>query len=127
MADTRPRVLRPPPRVRKVTVKLPKSLKMELPTRILADGYNMRQKSKWVAEAVQSLLSKTGWEGALVSEMVVKPNAQDVFSIPSDLVAEINHEVHRVALANPSLNANQSTIIRAAINRRLLGFFELRA
>lgn len=127
MADTRPRALKAPPPVRKVTVKLPKSLKTALPTRILADGYNMRQKSKWVVEAVHSLFSKAGWEGALVSEMVVKPDAQDVFSIPRDLVAEINHEAHRVALANPSLNANQSTIIRAAINRRLLGFFELRA
>jgi hypothetical protein len=125
MADVRPRVLRAPPKVRKVTVKLPKSLKVALPTQVLADGYNMRQKSKWVVEAVQSLLSRAGWEGALVAEMVVKPDAQDVFSVPSDVVAKINREAHRVALANPSLNANQSTIIRAAINRRLLGFFQL--
>lgn len=113
------------PLIRKVTVKLPSALKSSLPSRILADGYNMRQKSKWVVEAINSLMINNGWEGALISELVIKPDTQDVFSIPNDLVLKINHEAHRISLKNPSLNANQSTIIRAAINRRMLGFFEL--
>ncbi|ANE58036.1 MULTISPECIES: hypothetical protein [Methylomonas] len=124
MADVRPQGIKANASIRKVTVKLPATLKLSLPAKILADGYNMRQKSKWVVEAIQSLLAKNGWEGALLSELVVKPNTQDVFSIPDELVAKINMEAHRVALQNPSLNANQSTIIRAAINRRLIGFFQ---
>jgi hypothetical protein len=107
--------------VRKITVKLPSSLKSTLPVHILNDGYNMRQKSKWVVEAINSLLSKDGWEGALLSELMVTPNTQDVFSVPEFVVIKINQEVHRVALLNPSLNASQSSIIRAAINRRMLG------
>jgi len=125
MAEKRPPALSTSPLIRKVTVKLPLVLKSSLPSRILADGYNMRQKSKWVVEAINSLLAKDGWEGALLSELMVKPDTQDVFSIPNELVLKINHEAHRVGLTNPSLNANQSTIIRAAINRRLLGFFQL--
>jgi len=107
--------------VRKITVKLPSLLKSSLPVRILNDGYNMRQKSKWVVEAINALLSRNGWEGALLSELMVTPNTQDVFSVPEIVVIKINQEVHRVALLNPSLNANQSSIIRAAINRRMLG------
>ncbi|MBS3952558.1 hypothetical protein GO003_023490 [Methylicorpusculum oleiharenae] len=107
--------------VRKITVKLPSSLKSSLPVRILNDGYNMRQKSKWVVEAINELLSREGWEGALLSELMIKPNAQDVFSVPESVVNKINQEAHRVALLNPSLNATQSSIIRAAINRRMLG------
>ncbi len=110
--------------VRKITVKLPSSLKSLLPIHILNDGYNMRQKSKWVVEAINALLSKEGWEGALLSELMVTPNTQDVFSIPEEVAFKINQEVHRIALSNPSLNASQSAIIRAAINRRLLGFFK---
>jgi hypothetical protein len=125
MDKKRPQALSTSPLIRKVTVKLPSVLKSSLPSRILADGYNMRQKSKWVVEAINSLILNDGWEGALISELVVKPDTQDVFSIPSELVLKINHEAHRIALKNPSLNANQSTIIRAAINRRILGFFEL--
>ncbi|WP_427551822.1 hypothetical protein ACQE3D_24610 (plasmid) [Methylomonas sp. MS20] len=124
MADVRPQGIKTTASIRKVTVKLPANLKAALPGQILADGYNMRQKSKWVVEAIQSLLANNGWEGALLSELVVKTNSQDVFSIPDELVARINMEAHRVALLNPSLNANQSTIIRAAINRRLIGFFQ---
>ena len=125
MVKKRPQELSTSPLIRKVTVKLPSALKFSLPSRILADGYNMRQKSKWVVEAIYSLLAKDGWEGALLSELVVKPDTQDVFSVPNELVLKINHEAHKVALNNPSLNANQSTIIRAAINRRLLGFYQL--
>ncbi len=83
----------------------------------------MREKSKWVVEAVRSLLANKEWEGALLSEVVNKPDTHDVFSIPSDLVNEMAREAGRVSMEKPSLNANQSTIIRAAINRRLLGFF----
>ena len=124
MAEARPKPMKAAPTIRKVTVKMPKALKGELPTRILADGYNMRQKSKWVVESVQSLLAKRGWEGALLAETVVRPDVQDVFSVPSEVAALINREARRVGMENPSLNANQSTIIRAAINRRLLGFYD---
>ena len=126
MVESRPKPLLQISKVKKVTVKLPQDLKDSLPVKILNDGYNMRQKSKWVVEAVRSLLlSNKEWEGALLSETIVRADAQDVFSIPSGVVTLMNREAHRVAMENPSLNANQSTIIRAAINRRLLGFFQL--
>lgn len=111
------------PLMRKITIKLSSELKASLPSRILKDGYNMRQKSKWIVEAIESLLKNEGWEGALLSELMITPDTQDAFSIPSDLVFRINQEIHRIGLSNPSLNANQSTIVRAAINRRLLGFY----
>ncbi|MCP5441075.1 MAG: hypothetical protein H6958_10750 [Chromatiaceae bacterium] len=119
----RPKPLKATPKIRKVTVKMPTQHKDRLPTQILADGYNMRQKSKWVSEAVESLLANPHWEGALVSEKVVKPDAVDVFSIPAELMTKVNREARRINAAHPSLNANQSTIIRAAIARRMLGFF----
>ena len=103
---------------------MPISMKAALPATVIGQGYNMRQKSQWVAEAVRSLLSGKEWEGALVSEMVSKVDSQDVFSLPSDIVALIASEIRRVSEVNLSLNANQSTIIRAAINRRTLGFFK---
>lgn len=124
MADRPPKRAIKTNSIHKITVALPSSLKMSLPSQILKDGYNMRQKSKWVVEAIISLISKEGWENVLLSELMVSPDAQDVYSIPEDVVAIMNKEVHRVALANPSLNVNRSSIIRAAINRRLLGFYK---
>ena len=69
-------------KIKKVTVKMPAELKKSLPEKILGDGYNMRQKSKWVVEAVESLIGKSDWEGALLSETITKPDSQDVFSVP---------------------------------------------
>lgn len=123
MDDRKPKPLKRIEKPKKVSVKLDSDLKRTLPSKILSDGYNMRQKSLWVVEAIESLLSRDGWEGVLLSEIVVKPDAQDVFSIPNELMIVMNREIARVNMANPSLKPNQSTIVRAAINRRLLGFF----
>ena len=123
MVDTSPIPLKETPKIKKVTVKMPSYLKQELPARIIQDGYYMREKSKWVVEAIRSLMANSDWEGALLSEIINKPDTHDVFSIPSDLVNEMGREARRIAMEKPSLNANQSTIIRAAMNRRMLGFF----
>jgi len=111
------------PKSKQVTVKMTNALKTNLPRSILNDGYNMRQKSKWVVEAIISLLANSDWEGALLSEVSIKPETKDVFRIPSDVLATINKEAARIEMNHPSLRANQSSIIRAAINRRLMGIY----
>lgn len=124
MDKNKPKPLKMRSSIKKVTVKMPSTMKSSLPGMVIGDKYNMRQKSQWVAEAVKSLISGKDWEGVLVSEMVSKVDAQDVFSLPGDLITLLTAEIRRVTELNPSLNANQSTIIRAAINRRALGFFK---
>ena len=111
------------PKSKQVTVKMTNALKTNLPRSILNDGYNMRQKSKWVVETIISLLANSDWEGALLSEVSIKPETKDVFRIPSDVLATINKEAARIEMNHPSLRANQSSIIRAAINRRLMGIY----
>lgn len=108
-------------KTKKVTVRMPGVLKNELPKQVLESGYNMREKSKWVAEAVVRLIERNDWEGALLSEVITKTDSQDVFSIPASVIIALDNEVRRLA-PNLSIQANRSSIIRAAINRRLLGF-----
>lgn len=119
------RPLKTAAKVKKITVKLTKEDKKKLPMQILEDGYNMREKSKWVVEAVVALLKIKDWEGALMSQISTKPDDQDVFTFPSDVVEHLTHEAHRVSMERPSLKANQSTIIRAAINRRMMGLLTI--
>jgi len=108
---------------KKITVKLFKEVKKALPLHILNDGYNMREKSQWVADAIGSLISNLDWESVLLSEIDVKPDAQDAFSLPNELMLRVGIEIRRINQEHPSLDATQSSIIRAAINRRLLGFY----
>ena len=119
----KPHPLKVAAKIKKITVKMMKQDKQNLPMQILKDGYNMRQKSKWVVEAVEALLKNKEWEGALLSQMELKPDEQDVYTFPAELVTRMNEEAHRVSMALPNLKANQSSIIRAAINRRLMGFY----
>lgn len=109
---------------RKITVKMFLDVKQSLPLQIAKDGYNMREKSVWIADSVRSLMNSDGWENVLVSEIDVKPDGQDVFTMPTDLMSQMTSEIHRINVENPSLNPTQSAIVRAAINRRLLGFYK---
>ncbi len=109
---------------RKVTVRIFKEVKSALPIAIVKDGYNMRGKSLWISDAVRSMLNSAGWESVLVSELEAKPDGQDVFTIPRTLMTQIANEIRRINIEHPSLNPTQSAIIRAAINRRLLGFYK---
>ena len=106
--------LKATPKIRKVTVKMPTQHRTDCPPQILADGYNMRQKSKWVSEAVESLLPtalgrrpgiREGGQAGRRRCLLDSGRADDESESGG---APIN-------AAHPSLNANQSTIIRAAI------------
>lgn len=121
MADIRAaRIVQKPASKRRVSVRLFTGLKRSVSKQMIQDGYNLRQKSEWVAEAISALLSSSGWEGALLAETIAVTDDQDVYSMPSDIVDLINREIHRIALDNPSLNPSQASIVRAAIKRRLL-------
>lgn len=109
--------------VRRVSIRLSQRLKNRLPTCVTEDGYGLRGKSQWVAEAVTSLLLREGWEGALLAERVAPTDSQETFQFPADLVQRIQEEVRRVDRLYPGLYASQSTIVRAAINRRMLGIY----
>ena len=109
---------------KKVTVKIFKDVKSALPKAIIMDGYNMRGKSRGIADAVRSMLNSKGWESVLVSELELKPDGQDVFTMPKTLMTQITSEICRINIEHPSLNPTQSAIIRAAINRRLIGFYK---
>jgi len=106
---------------RRVNFFIPKSLKQELETRVLVDGYNRRNKSKWVIEAINYFLSFNNYP-----ELV---NYGDEFQgfdgvqcivIPDEIGDKLNNAILEVRKKYPLLNGAQSKIIRTAIVQRLL-------
>jgi len=115
-------------KIKKITVKMTKKTKAEIPKAVIDDGYNLREKSKWVVAAVEDFVKKPvkDIEGALVSELLTNTlDTHDVFSLPTDLVTEINQVSAKVVLEHPGVKPSQSSIIRAAISRKLLNLDEL--
>lgn len=107
---------------KKITVRLPPELDQELSHQVIAQGYGMRGKSKWVSEAIDKFLALedyielVAYGEDLVDAHFKKPQA---FYVDSDVVNRIQDAVIAVRQSNPTLEGVKSLIIRSSIMQRL--------
>lgn len=103
------------------SIKLQKKLHHRLQQRIIADGYGMRGKSKWIIESVESLLTLSDYP-TLVDIAEDMNQLTDIVSIrlPEDLMSKIEKAVVHVRKQYPTIEGVKSNLIRASIVQRLL-------
>lgn len=121
-----------------VTVRLPVELEMDFMKRVIVDGYGMKGKSKWVAEAVQYFMKLEDFaeyvEYAAEATEVSEPSLQEndgsaekksaktslqSFYLEQDLLRSLKDAVINVRREHPHLEGIQSLIIRSGIIQRL--------
>lgn len=125
MAKPKPIKVKSPSSVKKVTIRMPQFMRDDVHRKMIEEGYNLRQKSKWVAEAVEYLIGPSEWEGVLLSQADVEADTQDVITLPVDLHERLSLEMRRLLSSKPFLNPSLSSIIRAAIQRRCMGIHRM--
>ena len=103
------------------SIKLQKNLHQRLQQRIIADGYGMRGKSKWIIESIESLLSLADFP-TLVDIAEDMDQLTDIVSIrlPEALMQKLDQAVVEVRKQYPASEGVQSNLIRASILQRLL-------
>ncbi len=103
------------------SIKLQNKLHRELQQRIIADGYGMRGKSKWIIEAVESLLHLDDYP-TLVDIADDMDDLSDMVSIriPEELLMKMEQAVIKVRKQYPTIEGVKSNLIRASIIQRLL-------
>jgi len=103
------------------SIKLQKNLHRRLEQRIIADGYGMRGKSKWIIESIESLLSLSDYP-TLVDIADDMDHLSDMVSIrlPETLMVRIEKAVIHVRKQFPAIEGVKSNLIRASIVQRLL-------
>jgi hypothetical protein len=103
------------------SIKLQKKLHHRLQQRIIADGYGMRGKSKWIIESIESLLRLEDYP-SLVDIAEDMDQLSDMISIrlPEDLMVRIEHAILQIRKQFPTLEGVKSNLIRASIIQRLL-------
>ena len=107
----------------KVTFVLPKTLQQELKEKVIKDDYDMKGKSRWIAEAVEHLLTNQSWTDLvkLNDEMRGFEKLESV-TISQDLKRQIDNAVMSVRKVYPMMEGVQSRIMRTAIVQRILRF-----
>lgn len=105
----------------KITFVVPDCLQQELRQRVTLDGYGLRGKSKWVSEAVESLLKLDNFVTLVqYSEELQGFNKVETVVIPMDLKHQLDKAIIETRREHPTLEGVQSCILRTAIMQRFL-------
>lgn len=103
------------------SIKLQKKLHRQLQQRIIEDGYGMRGKSKWIIEAVESLLKISDYPDLVdIAEDMDQLNEIVSIRIPEELMVKLERAIIQVRKKYPTSEGVKSNLIRASIMQRLL-------
>lgn len=105
----------------KISFAVPKDLKHELCERVIKDGYGLRGKSRWISEAITSLLgNKKFLELVSYSDEMSGFNQMETAVIEYPLKLKLDEAVVRLRKEYPTLEGVKSRILRTAVLQRIL-------
>lgn len=105
----------------KITFVLPSTLQQDLKKQINRDGYDAKEKSRWVSEAIESLLMMQSFpELVKISDEMKGFQKLESVLVSRELKRVLNEAIIAVRKAYPLIEGVQSRILRTAILQRLL-------
>lgn len=105
----------------KIAFVLPEALQRDLKEKMTKDGYDLKGKSRWVSEAIESLFGFSNYIDLvkLNDEMSGFEKTESVL-VERSLKQQINDAVIGIRQKYPTIEGVQSRILRTAIVQRLL-------
>ena len=108
----------------RVTFVLPGSLMHDLKSRVMRDGYDLKGKSRWIAEAIEDLLATASFPDLVkISDNMHGFQKLESIVIPKALKQQIDQAIISIRRAYSDLEGVQSRIVRTAIMQRILRKF----
>jgi hypothetical protein len=107
----------------KITFVLPMMLQKEFKEKVIQDSQDKKSKSRWVSEAIETLLVTKDFPDLvkLNDEMKAFEKLESVV-VSRDLKKQLDEAIINVRKAYPTIEGVQSRILRTAIVQRLLRF-----
>lgn len=105
----------------RINVILPENISKEIRQRMLNDNYSLREKSRWISEAIEEFLKLNDYHNFVeMANLVDDLTHAETIYITSDLVEQLENAVLQVRKEHPVLEGVKSLIVRASIIRRLV-------
>lgn len=105
----------------RTTVRLPHALRQAMSQKIIKEGYGFRGKSKWVTEAIESLLKMNNYPDYVdIADEMSELTEIEVLQIPRLVKLQLDTALVNVRQKFPALEGVQSCIIRSSIIQRLI-------
>jgi hypothetical protein len=93
----------------------------EIRQRMLKDNYSLREKSRWISEAIEDFLKLNEYHSFVeMANLVADLTHAETIHITSDLVDKLENAVLQVRKEYPVLEGVKSLIVRASVIRRLV-------
>lgn len=107
----------------KITFVLPEVLQRDFKEKMVKDGYDLKGKSRWVSEAIETLLGLNSFADLvkLNDEMQGFEKFESVI-VARDLKKQVDEAVINIRKTYPAIEGVQSRILRTAIVQRLLQY-----
>lgn len=95
----------------------------EIHTKMLDEGYSLREKSKWISEAIEDFLTLKEYQSLVeMAELVNDFTKNETIYITPDIEDKLDEAIIKVRTQYPTLEGVKSLIVRASIIRRLVLF-----
>tara|TARA_R110000868_G_scaffold266583_1_gene525864 strand:- start:73393 stop:73731 length:339 start_codon:yes stop_codon:yes gene_type:complete len=105
----------------KISFVLPKSLKEEFFESMIRSKYTLREKSKWIAEAIEGLLQISHYPELVSYNDVMRGfDANETIVIDYALKLKLEKAILTIRKEFPTLDGVKSGIVRTAIMQRIL-------
>jgi metal-responsive CopG/Arc/MetJ family transcriptional regulator len=106
---------------KRISIILSENIMREIREKMLKDGYSLREKSKWVSEAIEDLLKLEEYHFLVkTAELFDDFNKTETFYIATELDGKLKMALIEVRKKYPSIEGVKSLIIRASIIRRIV-------
>jgi metal-responsive CopG/Arc/MetJ family transcriptional regulator len=105
----------------RINVILPENMSKEIRQRMLKDNYSLREKSRWISEAIEEFLKLHDYHNFVeMANLVADLTHAETIHITSDIVEQLENAVLQVRKEHPVLEGVKSLIVRASVIRRLV-------
>lgn len=105
----------------RINVILPENISKEIRQRMLKDNYSLREKSRWISEAIEDFLKLNEYHNFVeMANLVADLTHIETIHITSNVVDKLENAVLQVRKEYPVLEGVKSLIVRASVIRRLV-------
>ena len=105
----------------RINVILPENVSKEIRQRMLKDNYSLREKSRWISEAIEDFFKLNDYHTFVeMANLVADLTHTETIHITSDIVEKLENAVLQVRKEYPVLEGVKSLIVRASVIRRLV-------
>ena len=100
---------------------VPEAILVDVRENMISQGYDLKGKSKWVSEAVHSLLETTNFSELVnINDQMQGFEKLDSITVAPELKAKLDNAIVEIRRNFPLIEGVQSKILRTAIVQRLL-------